>query len=280
MHPDIGMRAAELGEAEFMYAMFACADSDSRAALGMAQHRVGGGEVTVMANDPTGSYWSRAIGLGVREPLTPAVVDEVLDFTREHGGRTMVFQLAPGASPRDWPDLLSDYGAVPGGTWVKFAGDTGPRPEVPTDLKIDVLGREHAREFARVMCTGFRMPLDSPLPRWFGGLPGWTAAGFTAYGAWDGQDLVATGSLFVHEGVATLAGAATLPSHRGRGAQTALMVRRIRDAAAAGCGVVTCETGSEARDSPNPSLHNMRRLGLTELYERRNWLWRDQPEGA
>jgi predicted acetyltransferase len=36
-------------------------------------------------------------------------------------------------------------------------------------------------------------------------------------------------------GIGTLAGAATLPEYRGRGAQGALMARRMRDAAELGC---------------------------------------------
>ena len=268
------MRASELGEAEFMYRMFECADPDTREALGMAQLRLGGGEVTVMARDPTGGLWSRAIGLGVTEPVTHELVDEVVDFVRYHGGRSVVFQVAPSADPSTWPDLLAAAGTAPGGVWVKLAGDAGDRDAPPTDLRTGVVGPERAEEFARVMCAGFEMPLDSALPGWFAGLPSWREAGFTTYGAWEGTQLVATASLFVHDGVGTLSGAATLPSHRGRGAQTALMVRRIRDAAARGCRWITGETGAESAEARNPSLHNMRRLGLVELYERRNWVWR------
>ena len=35
---------------------------------------------------------------------------------------------------------------------------------------------------------------------------------------------------------------------------------------------------AEAPDSPNPSLHNMRRMGLSEVYERRNWVWFTTPQ--
>lgn len=267
------MRATELGEAEFMFQMFACADDRSRSALGMAQRRLGAGEVTVMAQDPTGGFWSRVVGLGVDEPVTAEVVDEALDFARAHDAASLTFQIAPEADG-DWQTLLRERGVVPGGAWVKFAGAATPRAEVPTDLRVDRLGPHDGAGFAHVMCTGFGMPLDSALPGWFAGLPGWGEAGFTTYGAWDGDTLVATATLFVGGEIGTLSGAATLPSHRGRGAQGALMVRRMNDAAAAGCAWITCETGVETPENPNPSLHNMRRMGLTELYQRRNWVWR------
>jgi len=268
-----GMRATELGEAEFMYQMFATADDASRAALGMAQARIGGGEVTVMADDPTGGFWSRAIGLGITEPVTGAVLDQVLDFARDHRAPSVVFQLAP-AAEGDWEALLSARGATPSATWVKFAAPATLDPAVTSDLRVDLVADADHDEFARVMCVGFGMPLDSPLPGWFRGVPGQAAAGFRAYGAWQGDVLVATATLFAAHGIATLAGAATLPEYRRLGAQSALMARRIRDAAALGCQWVTSETGAETAESPNPSLHNMRRIGLTELYERRNWVWR------
>jgi GNAT superfamily N-acetyltransferase len=274
MDSDEAMRAAELGEAEYMYRLFAAADPASRDALGMAQLRVAGGEVTVMAADPTGGFWSRAIGLGITQPLDQAVVDEVLDFTRGHGGRSVIFQIAPGASPPGWTELLARNGAAPGSAWVKCAAEAGEPSDVRTDLKVDVLGHDHADEYAHVICAGFEMPLQSPLPGLFQGVPDWGAHGFTTYGAWDDGDLVAAATLFVANGVATLSGAATLPSHRGRGAQSALMARRIRDAAARGCRWLTAETGAETPEAPNPSLHNMRRLGLQELYVRQNWVWR------
>ena len=54
------------------------------------------------------------------------------------------------------------------------------------------------------------------------------------------------------------------------------MSRRISDALDSGVRWITCETGAETPESPNPSLHNMRRLGLTERYERQNWIWRPE----
>ncbi|MGN6577342.1 MAG: GNAT family N-acetyltransferase [Nocardioides sp.] len=268
------VRAAELGEAEYMYRFFAQADDGTREALGMAQARIGGGVCTVMAHDPTGGFWNRTIGLGVTEPLTRSVLDEVCDFVRANGGPSTVFQVSPRAHPAGWDDLLADAGATPGSAWVKFAGDTRDRPDVPTDLRLGVLGPEDSEAYAHVMCAGFGMPLDSPLPAWFARVPAWHEAGFTTYGAWDGDDLVAAATLLTFDDIGSLCGAATLPAHRGRGAQGALMVRRIRDAASAGCTTVVTETGAETPEEPNPSLHNMRRLGLTELYERRNWIWR------
>ena len=70
-------------------------------------------------------------------------------------------------------------------------------------------------------------------------------------------------SLRIYEGVAQLAGAATLPDHRRRGVQTALLRHRLVDAARRGCdvAVVTTQPGSK-------STENVQRFGFAVLYVR------------
>jgi GNAT superfamily N-acetyltransferase len=70
-------------------------------------------------------------------------------------------------------------------------------------------------------------------------------------------------SLRIHDGVCGLHGAATLPEHRRRGIQSAMLARRLADAARAGCdvAVVTTLPGSK-------SQQNVQRLGFDLLYTR------------
>jgi GNAT superfamily N-acetyltransferase len=70
-------------------------------------------------------------------------------------------------------------------------------------------------------------------------------------------------SLRIHQGVAQLAGAATLPDHRRQGVQTALLRHRMLDAARRGCdvAVVTTQPGSK-------STENVQRFGFAVLYVR------------
>ena len=79
---------------------------------------------------------------------------------------------------------------------------------------------------------------------------------------------IAGAAMYAGEDAAWCGLAATLQAERGRGALSALFVRRIQDAATAGCRWVTAETLPERPDRSNPSLRNMRRLGFEELYER------------
>jgi GNAT superfamily N-acetyltransferase len=65
------------------------------------------------------------------------------------------------------------------------------------------------------------------------------------------------------DGIAQLCGSATLPEHRRRGVQSALLAHRLDAAARAGCtiAVVTTQPGSK-------SQQNVRRNGFELLYSR------------
>lgn len=81
----------------------------------------------------------------------------------------------------------------------------------------------------------------------------------------DGQPM-ATGSLFIADEVAILAGASTIPSARGRGAQSALLAARLQFAADAGCqlAMMCAQPGT-------PSQRNAQRNGFHIAYTRTKW---------
>ncbi len=79
-------------------------------------------------------------------------------------------------------------------------------------------------------------------------------------------------ALFVSEGVGYIGFAATLPEHRGKGAQNALLAERIDHAREMGCDVVVTETGERRDDLPSNSYRNILRAGFTEVAVRANWL--------
>jgi GNAT superfamily N-acetyltransferase len=90
-----------------------------------------------------------------------------------------------------------------------------------------------------------------------------SAAGFVRHMARRHGQPAGGASLRMSEGVAQLCGAATLPAHRRRGVQTALLETRLAEAAKAGCdlAVVTTLPGSK-------SQHNVQRRGFSLLYTR------------
>lgn len=96
-------------------------------------------------------------------------------------------------------------------------------------------------------------------------------ADFRHYLAFDGELAVAAASLYIKDGVGSLVNGATLSEYRRRGAQGALIARRIRDAAETGAERVMSFTAESTPERYNPSYHNMLRAGFELLYLRPNF---------
>src|SRR3954463_388358 len=159
--------------------------------------------------------------------------------------------------------------------WAKVIRDARAPDAVATDLEVREVERAEAEALGRVISTGFGMP--PVVGGWLARLVG--REGWRMYGAYAGDELVGGGALHVAGDVGWLGIGATLPEHRGRGGQQAVMARRIADAAAAGCRTLTSETGI-LPGHPNPSLRNMYRSGFELAYERTNWVSLSSPDGA
>ncbi|GAB3871177.1 GNAT family N-acetyltransferase family protein [Terrabacter terrigena] len=267
---------AESAEAEFMYAFETGAPPSARSALGMTAVRLGGGVVLAMGADPTGGYWNKALGFGVTEPVTDALVRAVLEVYRASGSAVAVLQLAPAALPEDWDDICGRHGIVGGTVWAKLLRSAGPeiRPTT-TELRVGRIGPGDVDDWSRVYCAGFEMPEDPDLVAFFGSGTD-EARGFHSFGAWSGDRLVAAANLHVSGTVAAFCGAATLPGERRRGAQSAFMAARLAEATRLGCEWMSAETWQEFDGHVNPSLHNMERAGFVQVYDRRNWVWREE----
>jgi GNAT superfamily N-acetyltransferase len=89
------------------------------------------------------------------------------------------------------------------------------------------------------------------------------AAGDVRYAALRDGIIVGGATMRIADGVAQLTGAATVPAHRRRGVQTALLSARLADAAAAGCDVAVIITQPGSK-----SQQNAQRQGFDLLYTR------------
>ena len=70
----------------------------------------------------------------------------------------------------------------------------------------------------------------------------------------------------LHQGTALLAGAATIPAWRGRGAQAALLRARLHHAARVGCDMAMMVT-----EPGSTSQRNAERQGFRVVYNRIKW---------
>jgi len=260
----------ELAEAEALASASAAAPPALAKQLELEVLRLGSA-MAVRARGLDVPMANRVVGLGIREPITNDVVRSLTAFYEDSPVRYLV-QLSL-AIPSDERELLSEAiearGLVRRDRWSKLIRDVHPAPEAVTDLRIESAGVEHASAMAAIFSEAFGTPPE------FGQLLAGTAgrAGWRHYLAWDGSQPVAVGALFVDGQIGAFQGAATLQSHRGRGAQRALMARRIAGAAALGCRWLVTETGEDIPDRPNPSYRNMLWAGFRLVYQRPNWVY-------
>jgi hypothetical protein len=212
--------------------------------------------------------FNRAFALGLHGGLdADDTLDHLLDTV---GGVRFLVQLTPAAETEQVRQRFERRGLQRADNWVKVHRGAEPAPDPATDLRIEQVGAEWAQAFGAIVCTAFGIAFEhSRLVEGVFDAPGWRH-----YLAFDGLTPVAAGALFVHQECAWLGLGATLPSHRGRGGQSGLMARRIRDALALGCRDIFTETGEETAERPNPSYRNMLRAGFRPLYLRRNYLAR------
>jgi GNAT superfamily N-acetyltransferase len=262
---------AERTEAVAMQRMMREQPPETVRLLGISAPDLADGVHTVVRRDPMWGYWNKA--LGFREPVTEATVEEAATRARDEGVAAFSFQIQPRALPAEWPRITERFGLTEGTMFVKLFGPAEPR-EAPTDLRIDRLSAADAADFTRVLAAGFEFDETAEAHALFDS-PQYFEGDWAAYGAYDGDTLVAAARMLAvpETDAVALFGAATLPDGRGRGAQSALLAARIREARDRGVRYASAETWLESEANPNPSQHNMRRAGLTEVHTRPNWVW-------
>jgi GNAT superfamily N-acetyltransferase len=163
---------------------------------------------------------------------------------------------------------LRENGFERGYAWMKFVRDPHPpRFRSPEGVEVVELSAPDEEPFGTIAAVGFGFPAWGA--ELFAHLPG--RESWRCYVARVGGEPQACAAMLIKEGIAEFGIAATLEGARGRGCQTALLHRRIRDAAEAGCRTLLVETGERVPDRPSGSYRNILRAGFEEAYLRPNW---------
>jgi GNAT superfamily N-acetyltransferase len=241
--------------------------TESENRLGAAVRRFGGDvTATRVTTQPEVQWLQHVTGL---TPHETSVIGGVLAWYAEHDLHPR-FELAPahdfaplaaalaerGFHQTEFIDLL----------WAPVRAAGAGRDDLADVQVVRVEpGSSDAVDFARVLLAGHGA--DEAPPE--------HAAALASLADVDGRscylarvDNVSLGAaiLTVLEGVGYLANASTVPDARGRGAQQALIARRIADAAAAGCDVMA------SLANPWTSSHrNIERAGLRVAYTKISW---------
>lgn len=211
---------------------------------------------------------NRVIGLGLDEPCSENKIEHIITRYKNAGVPRFFVQLHPQAQPGSLPDMLENHGFSHYNNWVKLYRDIElPLPE-PADLEIKAIGPDESEVFAEIVAASFEWPDNiRPMISSSVGKPAWHF-----YMAYDDGIPIATGANFIDGEYCWIDFAATLAEHRGKGAQTALAVRRIEDAKRHGCKWLVVETAEETAQHEAPSYRNMIRLGFKVAYIRPNYI--------
>ena len=264
--PIADVQLIEQAEGAYFRRFLAGASAPDREVLGIRTTTFGGGMAAAMADDPSG-YWSKSLGVGFDVPLDRAGLGEVVSFFRASGVESALIAVAPQVIPDDWDAICADDGLTATSAWAKFACPVDDFVSGGTDLDVRELTERDTSAWARIIREAFGMTEPDLTPMLRGVLDDPDAR---VFGAWDGDELVGAGAVHVVGEVASINTGGTLPSHRNRGVQSAILTARHEAAASAGCRLLTAETGLS---TSSPSYRNLVRAGFTHHYDRVNWLW-------
>ena len=203
---------------------------------------------------PDSPMLNRVVGLGVDRPVAEAELDEALGAMDDS---TFYVGVSPSSDPA-LDRLLEARGLEEGWGWMLFERAPLPAPAVRTPLALGEVTNDDADEWAAVVTAGYGLPEESATR--LAAAPG--SGGWTAFLARDGDEPAAAAAVWVDPPAAYFGFAATLPEHRGKGAQGALFAARIERALALGCTTLVTETGELRDGSPSSSYRNILRLGF------------------
>lgn len=239
---------------------------------GVEVQRFGPVQATAFGDLPEAALLNQIQGAAEPGAIEEGHLAEAVEWmrAREVDYRVPVAQIRPGAV--DAAVWLCDRGYERGGGAIKYVRDGSP-PDLPVnpDIVIYELGEDEADGEGLSTIATEALGLPTTAGTLFFSLPqegNWRC--YTAALA-PGEAAVATGAMLIRGGVAQLGPGQTLEHARGRGCNTALLRRRLLDAAAAGCHTVFVELFNadwEKLEGPQRILH---RAGFELAYESQIW---------
>lgn len=263
------VRIADRSEAAAYRSLIACARAAAQE--GFAGTDLGGALALRSDAVRTSVLFNRVIGLGADQEVSEALLDQVAALyagsqTPEAGAvRTpWAIEVSVPVENEVFRNWLKARRMRRGLATAMLMRRCDELPEVNTGLRVERVGAEFSAACCEIWAEVFRVaaPVQALLEKAAG------QTGFRQWVAFDGDQPVACSLSHLADGVVWLGWSATLPSHRGRGAQNALLAARLRDAGAAGCDWATSETAMGTPEQPDPSLRNVLRLGFSVAYER------------
>jgi GNAT superfamily N-acetyltransferase len=253
-------RRIEMAEAQ---AAVECAETLERfrPGSGAAVRRLAGGFAVYCG---AGSPITQAVGMGLDGPVSAEEFDRIEEFyrSRNEGVRVETSPLADATFIEQFGQRgyrVTEFSNV----MARQVNDYEGEPESPDGVTIEKVGKDQIDTWVQTVAQGFaeQFPVSGELlevMKMFA-----LAPKTECYLARVDGKIAGGGTLTLHDGVAGLFGASTLPVARKRGVQTALLQRRLARAAQAGSdlAVSLAQPGSI-------SQRNIVRQGFRVLYTR------------
>jgi GNAT superfamily N-acetyltransferase len=230
-----------------------------------AEWKVIGGTYAMF--DGPASPVTQTFGLGMYQPVTDEVLDELEQFFHSRGAEVF-HEVSPLSDPSTLA-LLNEraYQPMEFSSVLYRAIDKDSFPATASNMRIAVrrTGPDESDLWAKIAAEGWSEYHElSDFLDEMGKISAKRDA-LTFLAELDGK-AIATGAMTINDGVVLLAGASTIPSGRRQGAQLALLEARLRYAADAGCDIAMM-----AALPGSASQRNAERHGFRIAYTRTKW---------
>jgi GNAT superfamily N-acetyltransferase len=214
--------------------------------------------------DGPDSPLTQTFGLGLFDEAKASDLDAIERFFRAHDAPAL-HEVSPLAHPSAF-DLLGDrrYRPVELTSVMYQPVVTIPLDAGASRIRARVAGADEEPRWTRTAAAGWsEVAAVEPFMRDIGRLAMATSGASCFVAELEGE-AIATGMLSIHERVALFAGASTIPRHRGKGAQLALLDARMRFAAERGCDLAMMCAAPGSASQRNAERHGFR-IGYTRI---------------
>ncbi len=223
----------------------------------------------VMAmHDGPASPSTQTFGLGIQQAPTSEALNVIENFFSAHGSPVQ-HEVSPLAGLATISLLMDrEYRPIEMTSVMYRSTSSEGIPTKPhnDNIKVRLIDRDELSTWSKITAEGWSDVADlSSLFTDIGKICSNKKGLFAFLAELDGHPIAAA-NMNIHDGVALMAGACTIPTARKQGAQLALLECRLAFAAAQGCDIAMmgAEPGSR-------SQHNAERNGFRIAYTRTKW---------
>ena len=245
---------------------YAAAPPDWAETVGLGASEVGGALVIRWA--ATGRrYFSRAIGLGVTQPATELVIDEILRGWEEAGITMFLLQSMPHCRPAQYEEWLRERGLEPFDAQDRVVRDG--RPADPARAgPVERVTQETASEWEEFIQRTYRLDSGHWLERLI------DRSGWHQYAYRRGGEIVAARGMFIgSDGLAWLGMDGPVPGVTTDDYEpdAALCAYMVADGLAHGARGFLADIEAPSPEQDTPAYRYFAELGFTIPYARTHW---------